>query len=421
MRVQRALFAGLAGLILAMSAGEARTLRGTSGPKEIPPASYKGKQFVDSRGCLFVRAGFGGTVRWVPRVTRKRQVICGHKPTPVSGARSAADAASAQARAVAAFNGAAPTTVTAPPATGVTTPTRQRTRRAQSNFWDIVKTPKSRTTFSDDPKPTVFTSTPRATPAPTTTLAAVPVTTGGLRIRRGKRTGPQPVHPATFARFAQGAGGVQVTRTTPPISGNYRVIGSDTAATRGVGTTTGQAAMDLIWTQTVPRKLVDTTTGRDVAAQFPEIVYPYTSVAASKSYVPPVAQPRRIASVMKSGTSGASGRAITTTDVSAGDSEPPEVTTVLEQGTEFGDEAVKTYTPPRLRYVQVATFGVPANAVKLVAKFAADGLPTHTRPLLRGGKTYDIVLLGPFSKDGELGTALRKARRLGFGDAFTVK
>ncbi|MGB3409160.1 MAG: SPOR domain-containing protein, partial [Jannaschia sp.] len=65
--------------ILAGGIAEAqtRTLRNTQGPAETPPGSFAGTQYVDSRGCVFIRAGVNGVTRWVPRVNRDRSVVCG--------------------------------------------------------------------------------------------------------------------------------------------------------------------------------------------------------------------------------------------------------------------------------------------------------------------------------------------------------
>jgi hypothetical protein len=50
-------------------------------PAELPPAGFSGAQFVDSSGCVYIRAGVAGAVTWVPRVTRDRKPVCGYTPS----------------------------------------------------------------------------------------------------------------------------------------------------------------------------------------------------------------------------------------------------------------------------------------------------------------------------------------------------
>ncbi|MEQ9258781.1 MAG: hypothetical protein RIG84_06760 [Roseovarius sp.] len=56
-------------------------------PAEFPPASFDGRQYVDSKGCVFIRAGVDGAVSWIPRMTRGRQQVCGFQPTLSAQAR----------------------------------------------------------------------------------------------------------------------------------------------------------------------------------------------------------------------------------------------------------------------------------------------------------------------------------------------
>ena len=78
---------------LLVGAVNAQSLRDATGPAEFPPSTFTANQYVDSRGCVFVRAGIGGTTEWVPRVNRSRDQLCGFQPTQVAGTTRTAPSA----------------------------------------------------------------------------------------------------------------------------------------------------------------------------------------------------------------------------------------------------------------------------------------------------------------------------------------
>ncbi len=81
--------------LLAGETATAQTLREV--PANIPPDSFSGRQFVDNRGCVYIRAGVDGATTWVPRVTRQREQLCGLTPTFGGGSTATAAAAPAPA------------------------------------------------------------------------------------------------------------------------------------------------------------------------------------------------------------------------------------------------------------------------------------------------------------------------------------
>lgn len=71
----------LAAVLATLAFGMAARAQGTGQPAELPPAGYAGQQYVDSQGCVFLRAGAETGKSWVPRVTSGGKQICGYPPS----------------------------------------------------------------------------------------------------------------------------------------------------------------------------------------------------------------------------------------------------------------------------------------------------------------------------------------------------
>jgi hypothetical protein len=148
-------------------------------------------------------------------------------------------------------------------------------------------------------------------------------------------------------------------------------------------TVEGIRQSDLIWTRTIPRKLYVKGTGRVVNNLFPELRYPYTSMndqnaamgltTSSRSKPVAAATPRKQGGTAKGGTDG--------------------------------------------RYVQVGMFSSEANAQRAAQRISAAGLPARFGTLKKGGKSYRLVMAGPFAA-GQINAAVATARRAGFSDAY---
>jgi sporulation related protein len=426
MRAVNAVLVGF--LVLSVATGAtAQSLRNSKGPAELPPASYTPREYVDSKGCVYVRAGYGGVVQWVPRVTRKRKVVCGMKPSVVAGAAPARQVQQSRPQVTAA------PVVTAAPAQ-VAAQTRTVTRPRRNNIgWFLFGAPRNATTTVrpvQAPVPAPVAVPPRQTRV----VAAAPV----ARYKRGaERTVPQPVHPADYFNGRLGgralgalSGPVQVTRTQPVVPQGYVSLLADPTAIprRGVGTPQGQAQMDLIWTQTMPRRLIDVTTGRDVTATLPQIRYPYTAAVSSRAYLPGGQVMAAARAVGASNPHVPHKKLIRRDEASPSNMQPviiEEVEKIEDTSAQAPDRTpvptISVSVPAAYRFIQVATFGVPANARRTLARFSTSGLPAVSRPLNRGGKTYAVVMLGPFRDDTALKQALSAARGAGFSDAFYVR
>ena len=358
-------------LFSAPQMSNAKSLRQVRAPAEFPPASFKGKQYVDSRGCVFIRAGFGGQVTWVPRVNRQRKVYCSKKNKP---SLSASQLAALGKRPVI-VEPAAPAVVKKRPVRKVVAKPAQVVRSAKP-----VRVLRKPVYVAQ--KPVVVQKTVKVVKTAPRRVVAKPKPVRKLRSYRKSRNGrlairrtPQPVHPGDLVRSrrlraAAAANETVYSNPQPVVYSRKKATGpirtrDAVHGLRTVGTiidpdvtASGDAQMELVWTNTVPRRLIQRKIRVRRVAAAPVVKRQYSA-----------AQPRvRMSS--------------------------------------------------KSRYVQVATFGVAANAAKTVRRFQSSGLPVSSRRSVRSGKAYKVVYLGPFNSSAQLQNAMSAARSAGFRDAI---
>ncbi|WP_299732371.1 SPOR domain-containing protein [uncultured Tateyamaria sp.] len=359
------------------SVSVAQDLSNVQGPAELPPASYRGAQYVDSRGCVFIRAGIDGNINWVPRVNRQRQPICGQVPTlggPIRTTES--DPVRPPATAARAPVAAAPAPAPRPATRPVAAP-RQVTTAAPSK---------------PAPAPVVA-PRPAPKPAPVRTTASTrPPAPVKSNVSPKTRVLPRHVYDARTARG------------TFPVPKGYRPVWDDDRLNprRAEQSLEGIARTRLIWTQTVPRRLLDTATGKDVTTTV-ALVYPFTDTAT---------QSRDLGTVTLVHRDGQLQKRIVRNKAKA------PVPAASTRPTATATAPVKIKAGSTARYVQVGTFGRPANAQAAAQRILRSGLPAKIGQVQRGGKSYQIVLAGPFANGEPLARGLQTSRAAGFRDAF---
>jgi hypothetical protein len=231
-------------------------------PAEIPPASFAGTEFVDSRGCVFNRVAVGDRVDWVPRVGPDRQPVCGFPPTGTAGVAPALPAAATGTQARPVQRPAIRTGQPSPPVAvrSVSVPTRPTTpgapRAAAAAPGPVATTTPARVLLP----PTLRREEVRLRGACATSAPRAP----GHPDVRAVPCRPGPMHPRDLVHGARmpavpASSPVALLRVErPSVPPGYRIAWRDGRLNpyRGIRTESGEAHTRMVWTDTVPRRLV---------------------------------------------------------------------------------------------------------------------------------------------------------------------
>ena len=438
----------------------AQSLRAAPTPAEFPASSYQGRQYVDSKGCVFIRAGVGANVTWVPRITRDRKALCGFQPSIAKAAPPAVPAAKPAPAKVAATAPARgrPAQVVAKP-TPKATPPRVVKRTAVAA---PTPAPKAlRRTVKPAPAPTVAPVPARKAPAPKATprkarakiiappdpsRTACAGTTGvsaaymvqhkGSPVRCGPQATPhvtyvnrtatpavQPriVHRTSAARTTGQAG--RATRVAPAriyarqkssaegtfVPEGYKPVWEDDRLNlkRAHQTYAGMDQMQVMWTNTVPRRLIDRRSGRDVIHNYPGLQPPYTSFEQQRAAGVTVSTQGRV--VPDPVTVRQAAR------VKPAAKKTPRATVSTRSAPKQGARAASH------RYAQAGIFADAGQGKAAAQKIARSGLPARRGTLNRNGRALTLVLAGPFKTQAQLDAGVRKLGGMGFGNVVLRK
>lgn len=427
------IIAASVGLTVGQSALHAQTLKSAGPPAEYPPASYQARQYVDSRGCVYIRAGIDGNVNWVPRVTRSRKQICGYKPTTVAGstARPLRSAAPEQitlsvdpATQTPPSNATVPSVVNAPVPTA-TTRVRNAVPRVATAAPVVVTTAKPRRSAA---AVNVTPSTParrnsttvqpvrQSNGVPSTQIMPPRYASAGQRQVQPARGSYRssvltpnsrivPAHVYQQRRLSQGLtpppgyrvawddGRLNIHRaerdlnptllaSQPGTPAGYILVerGDDRMnLMRGRGSEVGDAQMATVWQAGVPRKLID---------------------------LPKDRQAVRLRNTRHDRFEGESKGALALR---------------LSSRSEPGTTLVTSPKPNPDRYIRAATFADADQARRAARTLAAKGLPVRLGSVSRQGQQYKVVLAGPFSNLESARSALKRVRAAGHQGARISK
>lgn len=435
--------------ILAAAIGAAPAFADLAGPAELPPSSYKGQQYTDSRGCVFLRAGYGGQVSWVPRVSRDRKQLCGYAPSggKVEVAEEAAPAPQETVVAAAPAPVVKPKVVEKAPQVVVTAaPKKVAAPKVEVAVAPVVERPATPTEkaatggFSGTvvAAPDSGAGYRLACPADAPVAERFQVNTGGTKLMctRGDGTlvgatfpvlvaGSLDGHPIGYDAHVAAGKGTVVSGGTSVDGGVVYAPGATAKSTksaklpegvppkgyklawkddrlnpnRGKQTVEGFLDQDEIWTRTVPAELREDS---EVERK------PVTIIVRRKDG----SQTKHDGYVVS--TKG--GKKVEFADPAAGAKVSKSTKAVAPEAV----KPAKSKSADTGRFlVQVGTFGVASNAEGAAGRLKGMGLPV-ARSKLKGG-ALTVIYAGPFASAADAKAALSAARGAGFSDAVIVQ
>ncbi|SCZ54954.1 Sporulation related domain-containing protein [Epibacterium ulvae] len=454
MKITRIIALGIVAGTLGWTEGTAQSLRNSGPPAEIPPSSYTGRQYVDSRGCVYIRAGIDGAVNWVPRVARSRQQLCGFEPTQISRAqRAAAPSTSSQ-----------PELITLPEAdrpggqaVAVQSPApAQPTRRATT-----PAVPRQSAPVVRRPAATAVPQKPRRTaPAPVVRQARQPqrrvqqpAPQAQRRVLQPAPIAPRPSAAAPAAGTCPGASAISqqyINKTgvrcgpqaqSPVSYGDGSGIGPQSSLTpntrvlpthvyqqrRQAADVTVPAGYRTVWQddRLNPRRaegafqpsraIAGHSAAYQSAFQGQDRFNPQRGRGGAngdsamarvwKSTVPRTLIPAPVDKQIV--------RRVVPRGVFEATPEPLTATNSFHISTRSASEAVKS-TP---RYIRAATFADAQAASAALQRVRGAGLPARLGRVTRNGQSYKVVLAGPFQSKDRAQDALNRVRGAGFSGA----